>query len=350
MRVARTMMILGRHLLGRLQGRPVLSSIVIQPTLRCNLSCLYCNSSSLAGDELDLESWRDILSEARNLGCRRVAIHGGEPLLRSDIGALIAAVKENGMTSVLTSNGLLVKRFIDVLQGLDTLVLSLDAPNERNDRVRGKGVFEKVCAAIDAARDADIPTKLNAVLSCDTISELDELISFTESHDLYLTVNVVRSGNSSLWREPSRIRPGDGTMREIANRLSLMTRHNSRLLFSRRSYDFTARWPDFSVERIEIRKTEGIWQDVVARAPKCHAGRAYLVIAPNGDVAPCPLTAGRNSGVNAKQVGLMRAWQSLHQHQCVACYSPCLVEQNFLYSLNPEVMVHHLRRHLAHFA
>ena len=350
MRTGMTMISIGRHLLGRLRGRPVLSSIVIQPTFRCNLRCLYCNSPNHAHEELDLETWRAILSEARGLGCRRVAIHGGEPLLRSDIAELIDAVKENRMSCVLTSNGLLVPRFIDALERLDTLVLSLDAPNACNDQVRGKGVFEKVCAAIDAARAAGIPVKLNAVLSSATLAELDGLIAFTESRDLHLTVNVVRSGNDFLWRQASRLRPDDRIIRETLERLARLARHNSRLLFSERSYGFTAKWPDYSVDRIEMQKTEKTWREVAARAPACHAGRAYMVIAPDGEVAPCPLTADRESGVNAKQDGLAQAWQSLHGHQCVACFSPCLVEQNFLYSLNPGVIVNHIRRHLVHFA
>jgi len=341
---------LGRHVAGRVRGRPVLSSIVIQPTLRCNLRCRYCNAPNLAREELDLESWRTILRQARDLGCRRVAIHGGEPLVRHDIAALIQTVKESGMACVLSSNGLLVPRFLDVLQRLDTLVLSLDAPNARNDHVRGKGVFEKVCTAIDAAKGAGIPTKLNAVLSSDTVRELDALLSFTESHDLYLTVNVVRSGNDLLWNGYSRIRPDDRIMREILARLAVKARQNSRLLFSSRTYSFAARWPDFSVDRIEVPRTDGVWRDVVARAPACHAGRSYLVVQPNGDVAPCPVTADRKSAVNAKHAGLEEAWQSLQHHQCIACFAPCLVEQNFLYSLNPEVMVNHARRHRAHFA
>jgi len=74
------------------------------------------------------------------------------------------------------------------------------------------------------------------------------------------------------------------------------------------------------------------------------------VIAPNGDVAPCPVTVETNVRANAVQSGLAKAWQVLHEHGCVACFSPCLVEQNYLFSLDPAVTILFVRRHLPRFA
>src|SRR5205085_5555039 len=102
------------------------------------------------------------------LGCRRVTFLGGEPLLRADLADLIAAARERGLRTVVTSNGLLVPRRIETLRSVDTLVLSLDAPGPANDAVRGEGVFDAVEAALDCARRLGIPVKLNAVLSAVT--------------------------------------------------------------------------------------------------------------------------------------------------------------------------------------
>jgi hypothetical protein len=67
-------------------------------------------------------------------------------------------------------------------------------------------------------------------------------------------------------------------------------------------------------------------------------------------VYPCSITVGRVRGGNAAIDGVQRAIVPLRNHSCVACYSPCLVEQNFLFSLNPAVLWHFARRHLRRFA
>jgi hypothetical protein len=83
--------------------------------------------------------WRSVIDQLAQLGCRRVGILGGEPLLRSDVGALFDHVRARGMACVLTSNGLMVPRRIEKLRGLNTLVLSLDAPGPADDAQRGAG-------------------------------------------------------------------------------------------------------------------------------------------------------------------------------------------------------------------
>ena len=47
--------------------------------------------------------------------------------------------------------------------------------------------------------------------------------------------------------------------------------------------------------------------------------------------------ATASAGGNAATDGVAAAWRALHDHPCVACYSTCLVEQNFLHSLQPSV-------------
>ena len=163
-------------------------------THRCNLRCLYCSSPYRNTPELGTLEWRTVIDQLAELGCRRVGILGGEPLLRPDLGEIIDHVRARDMACVLTSNGLMVPRRIEELRSLSTLVLSLDAPGPANDAQRGAGVFAAVQRAIAAARAAAIPVKLNAVMSARTAPHLDALLAFCETHDLHVTVNVMRSG------------------------------------------------------------------------------------------------------------------------------------------------------------
>ncbi len=289
-----------------------------------------------------------MIDELADLGCRRVTILGGEPLVRHDVPDLIARVRDRGIECTLTSNGVLVKRRIDDLRRLNLLTLSLDAVGEANDAVRGEGVFDAVQEAIAAAQGVGVPVKLNAVLSAKTAMRLDELLEFIEEFDLHLTVNIMRSEAPDLWHEAASIKADDEEIRKTLQRLAGLARTNPRLLFSETTYRFGARWDDYSRDRYEA--DELAPDDPLLRdGPRCHAGRYYLTINPDGTTYPCAITIGRIPGGNVATDGVEAAWGQLHDHRCVTCYSPCIVEYNYLFSLKPRVVLNFMARHIARF-
>jgi MoaA/NifB/PqqE/SkfB family radical SAM enzyme len=336
-------------LASRVRGAPVLVAASLYTTHRCNLRCLYCSSPFRETDELGTEQWLSIVDELAELGCQRVGILGGEPLLRRDTPDIIERVHDRGMSCVLTSNGTLVAKHVHRLRRLDTLVLSLDAVGEATDEVRGAGVYESVRRAVRAARAHGIPIKLNAVLSAKTAPGLDEMIRFVEENDLSITFNAMRSGDPDLWRDAATIKDEDEAIRRTLERVAALARTNPRVLFAETSYRYAARWGDYSRDRAEAHELASD-DPRLEGAPRCQAGRYYMAIDPDGTVYPCPVTSGKLPGGNVVRDGVENAWKQLHDHPCVACYSPCLVEQNFLYSLHPPVLAHFVRRYVTRYS
>lgn len=70
------------------KGTPLLTSLDMQLTERCNNNCIHCSINLPRDDaqardkELSTQEIKDILSEAASLGCLSVRFTGGEPLLR----------------------------------------------------------------------------------------------------------------------------------------------------------------------------------------------------------------------------------------------------------------------------
>jgi MoaA/NifB/PqqE/SkfB family radical SAM enzyme len=346
--VTATLAAAARVLAAHWRGTPTLLSAGLYLTHRCNLRCLYCSSPYRDTPELGTAEWRAVIDQLAELGCRRIGILGGEPLLRPDVGEVIDHVRARGLACVLTTNGLMVPRRIEELRRLSTLVLSLDAPGPANDAQRGPGVFAAVQRALAAARTAGIPVKLNAVMSARTAPHLDDLLAFCAAHDLHVTVNVMRSGAPDLWHQAATLRAEDEAIRQLLERLAVVARDNPRLLFSEVTYRYAARWGDYGRDRFEadeLPPTDPRLRD----GPRCQAGRFYLSIDPDGTAYPCVVTAGRITGGNVVTDGVEAAWRRLHGHGCVACYSPCLVEQNFLLSLDRRVIPPFVRRHLPRF-
>lgn len=340
---------LARLLRQRLRGRAAVAAATLYVTRRCNLRCRYCSFPLQLVPELTTAQWVAVVDGLARAGCARIGIIGGEPLLRPDVGEIVAAVRARGMACVLTSNGVLVPKRIDALRRLDTLILSLDAPGPENDVLRGEGAWAAVREALRAAREAGIPVKLNAALSRETAARLDDLVSYAEAEGLGVTVSPMRFGNPALWSRAQEHRGSNEEMRRWLLRLARLARERQALLFSPATYEYAAAWPDYAADRLE--RGEAPQGDASrARGPRCHAGRRFLAVDADGTACPCVVTMGSLSGGNFLADGTQGVLRRLAGHSCVACWSPCLVEQNFLSSGRPAVVARFLRRHLPRYA
>ena len=213
--------------------------------------------------------------------------------------------------------------------------------------MRGKGVAAAVKEAVRLAQAAGIPVKLNAVMSQESAPDLEDLVRLAAALDVSLTINVVRTGNKRLWHKAGSIAQDREATRRLLEKLAAMAKDNPRMLFSPQTYRFAATWPDYGRDRLHEGDPEA---EGLTGAPRCHAGRSFLSIAPDGTVHPCPLTAGEISGGNAVSDGLERSWRALGGHRCGFCYTPCMVEQNYLHSLNLGVIGRFLRRHVLRYS
>ncbi len=115
------------------------------------------------------------------------------------------------------------------------------------------------------------------------------------------------------------------------------------------TYRYAARWADYSRDRFEAHEIAAD-DPRVRSGPACRAGRDYLSIGPDGTVYPCALTFNRLPGGNVVSDGVEGAWRRLHDHSCIACYAPCLVQKNYLFSLKPSVVGQFVWRHLRRYA
>src|ERR1700721_1589889 len=91
----------------RIHSLPVL---VLFPHNRCNCRCVMCDIWKLRQvRELtasDLERHRDSLQA---LGVRWIVLSGGEPLMHSDLAALCALLRRDGVRITVLSTGILLK-------------------------------------------------------------------------------------------------------------------------------------------------------------------------------------------------------------------------------------------------
>ena len=122
---------------------------------RCNLQCIMCTTTTHVHDlkhELSFEQWKAIIENITRFKIESIGFGGGEPLLRAkDLAELVKMVASKGITiNIITNATLLTSGFLeDIIRCKDKtiFILSVDGLEEANDRIRGKGVFQKVMEA-----------------------------------------------------------------------------------------------------------------------------------------------------------------------------------------------------------
>ena len=147
--------------------------IVISPTMRCNLRCLGCYAGNYPRDGQDPLSFDDldrIVSEGKEMGVYMYTISGGEPFMRPDLLDLYD--KHRDCVFLIYTNGICIDdKTVARLQACGNAApgISVEGWEAQTDFRRGKGVYRRLMATMDALREAGIffgfsatATRLNA--------------------------------------------------------------------------------------------------------------------------------------------------------------------------------------------
>lgn len=158
--------------------------LAFEPTNLCNRSCRHCfrNRADPPGF-LPLETAEAVLSQARPLGFKGVALTGGEVALYPHLGDLLRMIAAQGFDFTLVTNGY---RFPDyvlpllldprVKERLLSVCLSLDgAQPETHDGLRGPKSFREVFEAATLCRNHQLTMSLKSVVTTLNRGELTEL-------------------------------------------------------------------------------------------------------------------------------------------------------------------------------
>jgi len=164
----------------------------VSVTDRCDFRCVYCMSEDMTflpkQDVLSLEELDRLCSAFVKRGLKKLRLTGGEPLVRRNIMSLIRSLGrhlESGDLDelTLTTNGSQLAKYAHELAecGVRRVNVSLDSldPEKFSAITRGRGRLDRVLAGLDAARDAGLKVKINAVAMKDfNEHEIDGLIAW----------------------------------------------------------------------------------------------------------------------------------------------------------------------------
>lgn len=177
------------------QGRGLgLSSIIITPTVICNLRCTHCYNlyeiHEARHEHLSTETISRVLDEALELGAYRISFIGGEPLIRWRDIAQLAQDHPEQLFTVITNGLLLTDEAAQALArtGRIELAVSVEGFEAYHDSVRGEGTWAKALAAMARYRDHGGMVMCSPTITTQNYEDIlsDDFLSLIEAHGAYM--------------------------------------------------------------------------------------------------------------------------------------------------------------------
>jgi MoaA/NifB/PqqE/SkfB family radical SAM enzyme len=163
-------------------------TIVLNPTMACNLQCTGCYSYKMPRKGMDYALVRKILDEARAMGVHFITVSGGEPFIYRHFFRMVEEFSDLQFMTY-TNATLIDEALADRIAAAGNVMpaISVEGFGEETDARRGAGVHDRVLRAMSLLRERGVlfgfsatPTRRNS-----------ELLASDEFLDYYLDKGVL---------------------------------------------------------------------------------------------------------------------------------------------------------------
>lgn len=318
----------------RLTGHRMPLNVHLGVTRRCDALCSYCAVPiSDHKRELETRELLQLVDELAEQGAVSVALSGGEPLVREDLGLVVDRLAEHRIWTVLETNGHLYPARAEELKRLDRLVVALDGPEDAHDANREPGSWKKAMAAIVEAKRRGVDVRTVTTITRHNVDSLETVLDLAEKHGFVADFQVLQRGSILSRAQADRIAPSTDACKRALRRLVDARAAGRPVGPTEKYFQYLLTWDDYA--------------SPTTQAPKedlhCLAGQLYCAIDADGSLAACPLLSGRAGGPNVRQGGFAKAFEALREGSCKACTSTALTEYNYLFNLNAPTVLERLR-------
>jgi MoaA/NifB/PqqE/SkfB family radical SAM enzyme len=193
-------------------------------TYRCNNNCRHCwlripQNSPERKNELTFEEIKNLVDDARKMGCRNWSISGGEPMLRPDFAEIFDYVTRKSISYSLNTNGTLITpKIARLMRRNGSKMVALCGSNaEVHDHItRNPGSFEATMQGFSNLKEAGANFTIQLIPMRDNYHQFHRMITLAESLSpywrvgapwLWLSASGDQEKNKEIMRQ--RLEPGD---------------------------------------------------------------------------------------------------------------------------------------------
>ncbi len=156
--------------------------IHIELTERCPLNCRQCYCSLDRGKDLPWEICYRYITEAAELGVRRILLTGGEPLLYHRLSDAIKLISSYEMESVFSTSGvgISLEKCMELKNsGIDKVYVSLNGSCEQIHNL-SRDCFKEAVKAIKMLKNEGIWCGINWVARHDNVQDFENLCTLAK--------------------------------------------------------------------------------------------------------------------------------------------------------------------------
>lgn len=311
--------------------------INIHITDKCNLKCTYCYSNFYKRKNPDIskENIIRIVDAFKELGVLEVSLIGGEPFLHPDISDIIEYIKSKNLLCSTVTNGYFLKRHLEAVKKLNMVCVSLDGPEEINDITRGAGSYKRAIEALELLRKNNVNTSIRATLQKHNVDYIDDIFNVAVKYDTILNFGLLfpQSSESGEVKTISNDTPSDEACRQALKKIIELKKKFPKRFFNsltnfRNAYNWPTRFTRFFLYKDELKEFPKF------KPVPCYGGRTFATIDTDGKLYPCTDLIGYYDAPNVLKMDVKKAWHSITNHPCSACFYLSSVEKNLVSSLN----------------
>lgn len=195
----------------------------------CNFRCQYCmpedNHFLPPSHLMNVEEIEKIANTFVRLGITKIRLTGGEPLVRKDAKEIIMNLSKLPVELTMTTNGVLIDKYIDVIQAADmrSINVSIDSLKpERFFQITRRNAFHPVWANVMKLIEIGIHVKLNVVVM-KSIND-DEVLDFvrlTKKYPLHVRFIEFMPFDGNRWQH-EKVVPYQTLLNKIETTFSVL--------------------------------------------------------------------------------------------------------------------------------
>lgn len=295
----------------RLLSRPVPIAVGFELTHLCNLNCSYCDRHSRLPNEMTLEQILAALDGLCCLGMKEISLDGGEALAHPDVETIVNWLESRKVVMRLNTNGVLVRRKINVVRKMQKLKISLDGPASIHDSIRGRRSFEWALDAAAVASALSVPVEFTCALGQHNAHCVDELLTLVEGIGCKIVFQPVR---------PSLFQGSSGPAAYLA-----LPPSDAQTVFSEIEGHKRAGRPVLN-HWASLRHFKAYPRD---QSLPCAAGWINVTLDPEGNLYHCGQISRADKSNNVVTLGVAAAFEHLQRTGCPQCWCARVVEENY---------------------
>ncbi|MFH0792020.1 MAG: radical SAM protein [bacterium] len=178
-------------------------------TRHCNFDCEYCGARDNLRKNPTLDEVKEIVLKLKDLGCRCVALMGGEPTIRADLVEIVEFCSKNNIYTQLSTNGAflidsrrtingktLLRQLLSV--GLGTINISIDSivAGFSDSKKELPQASETLKALITEKEKGGLSLMLNCVVTKNNIKQVPTMLEFCHRNKIIMATIFVQNPKS----------------------------------------------------------------------------------------------------------------------------------------------------------